>query len=108
MKIRRQRRHERGSATLVVFALLLIMAALALGNHRTLHQLHQELDLLERHQLKTAESARPRPTIGPVGLPLRRDPVLPEVMPDSPTSAASPEAEASPLAEPASDPQPKP
>ncbi len=48
----RGRAGERGSATLVVLALLFIMAALALGNNRTLHQLHQELDLVEQHQLR--------------------------------------------------------
>lgn len=58
----RTRSGERGSAVLVVLALLLIMAALALGNNRTLHQLHQELDLLEQHQLRkpgTTKQLRP-------------------------------------------------
>jgi hypothetical protein len=108
MKIGRRRRRERGSATLVVFALLLIMAALALGNQRTLHQLHQELDLIERHQLKNPESAKPQRTIGPVGLPLRGEPALAEAMPDFPRSPASPEAEVSPPAVPSPEAQPEP
>ncbi len=66
----RARAAERGSATLVVLALLFIMAALALGNNRTLHRLHQELDLVEQHQLhqtgvipqRRAIAATPTPT----------------------------------------------
>jgi len=62
----RFRTGERGSATLVVLALLFIMAALALGNNRTLHQLHQELDLLEQDQLRKPETAKPFRPISPV------------------------------------------
>jgi len=42
------------------------MAALALGNNRTLHQLHQELDLLEQDQLRKPETAKPFRPISPV------------------------------------------
>jgi hypothetical protein len=85
----RTRSGERGSAVLVVLALLLIMAALALGNNRTLHQLHQELDLLEQHQLRKPESVK------------RLQPTAPAV---EPSEAATSEAESPAPTDPAPEP----
>ena len=49
---RRGRATERGSATLVVFILLIIMVALIAANSVTLYHLRRELRLIERVQLK--------------------------------------------------------
>jgi hypothetical protein len=67
------------------------MAALALGNNRTLHQLHQELDLLEQHQLRDPDSVR-KPT------PMRSVPAV------EPSAAATSEAEAPSPVDPATEP----
>jgi hypothetical protein len=107
MNLRLQPRRERGSATLVVLALLFIMAALALENNRTLRQLRQELNLLEQRQLKSPEAAKNLRTIGPVGLPVRGEPMRPAEEP-VPTPPASPESDAPTPAEPAPETQPEP
>ena len=48
----RARGPERGSATLVVFILLIIVLAFIAANSVTLHHLSRELRLIEREQLK--------------------------------------------------------
>jgi len=85
----RRRSGERGSAALVVLALLFLMAMFALGNNRTLHQLHQELDLLEQHQLRNPESVKkPQPT-APAAAPVPSDPAAPGEGAPSPTEPAA-------------------
>jgi hypothetical protein len=91
----RFRAGERGSAVLVVLALLFLMAAMALGNNRTLHQLHQELDLLEQHQLRDPESLKKFRSIVPASAAQPSEPVTSEVESPSPTDPA-PEPETQP------------
>jgi hypothetical protein len=91
MNLRLRRSCEQGSATLVVLALLFIMAALALGNNRTLHHLHQELDLLEQRQLGKSPPGNPPLTIVPVAAPGLGASGDPQAGQTSPTRAASPE-----------------
>ncbi|MCL5099457.1 MAG: hypothetical protein M1608_18365 [Candidatus Omnitrophica bacterium] len=45
---------ERGSAVLVVFILLTVMASTALNNNRVLLNLKQEIDLVGRRQVEQA------------------------------------------------------
>jgi hypothetical protein len=91
----RFRAGERGSAVLVVLALLFIMAALALGNNRTLHQLHQELDLLEQHQLRPPESVRKPRLIVPASVSTSAEATPSEAESPSPVAPA-PEPESQP------------
>ena len=49
---RKSRTSERGSATIVMIALLAIMLILILANSRTLFGLQRELKLIERHQIE--------------------------------------------------------
>jgi hypothetical protein len=46
------RRKERGSALLVVFILLSLMVGMVMANLQTLRQLHLEMRLIEKRQLK--------------------------------------------------------
>ena len=50
---------ERGSAVIIVLALLAIMTVLTLGNAIVLRQLKQELRLIERRQEKRLELVAP-------------------------------------------------
>jgi len=73
----------------VVLALLFLMAMFALGNNRTLHQLHQELDLLEQHQLRSPESVnKPQPT-APAAAPGQPEAAAPGEGSPSPTDPAA-------------------
>ena len=60
----RSQESERGSATILILALLAIMAVLLSANQIVLHNLKRELRLVEHQQLKkfqpaTAKSAKP-------------------------------------------------
>ena len=73
----------------MVLALLFLMAMFALGNNRTLHQLHQELDLLEQHQLRSPESVnKPQPT-APAAAPGQPEAAAPGEGAPSPTDPAA-------------------
>jgi hypothetical protein len=78
MRIEPQPPRERGSATLVVMVLLFLMAALALGNNRTLRQLHQELNLIEQRQLRNLDPAHQPQAIGPIAIPAPTNPPAPQ------------------------------
>jgi len=52
---RKIKKQERGSAILVVLVLMGIMTTLVICNSVTLRQLRQELNLIERQQLKKFE-----------------------------------------------------
>ena len=56
------RRHQRGSATLIVFALLGCMAIFIMANAITLHRLDRELRLIEKQQLRHYPAATNAPT----------------------------------------------
>ncbi|MCL4177597.1 MAG: hypothetical protein KJ072_07595 [Verrucomicrobia bacterium] len=77
MRIEPQPPRERGSATLVVLVLLFLMAALALGNNRTLRQLHQELNLIEQRQLRNLDTAHKPQAIDPITIPAPTNPPAP-------------------------------
>jgi hypothetical protein len=47
-----RRRHERGSAVLVVFILVTLMVAITIANAKALHVLQQEIRLIEKRQLR--------------------------------------------------------
>ncbi len=57
------RKCERGSATVLVFVLVVILIAILAGNQLVLHNLKRELKLIEQKQLKQlkAQPARPAP-----------------------------------------------
>jgi hypothetical protein len=52
MKIRPFGSGEGGSVSLVILAILFLVAALVMGNSRPLFQLNRELRLIEKEQLK--------------------------------------------------------
>lgn len=78
MRIALQLPRERGSATLVVLVLLFLMAALALGNNRTLRQLHQELNLIEQRQLRNLDPAHQPRAIERITIPAPTNPPAPQ------------------------------
>jgi uncharacterized protein HemX len=67
----RRRQSERGSAVLIILALLVIMVALAVGNNLALGHLQRELQLTERRQQQrlkvtaTRDAGRTATTGGP-------------------------------------------
>lgn len=63
----RSQNSERGSATILVLALLAIMAVLLSANQLVLHNLKRELRLVEQQQLKKFQSpaAKPAPPARP-------------------------------------------
>jgi len=52
-------RSERGSATLVVVTLVAILAVMVVVNGNAIHQLRQELRLIDKQQQKKFQSAKP-------------------------------------------------
>ena len=57
----RARRHQQGSAVLVLLSLLTIMAIFAASNQMTLRRLHRELQLIETRQQKKYPLPLPHP-----------------------------------------------
>ena len=73
----------------MVLALLFLMAMFALGNNRTLHQFHQELDLLEQYQLRNPESVtKPQPA-APAPTPEQSEAAAPGEDAPSPSEPAA-------------------
>lgn len=61
-----QHRHQRGSATILVFALLAIMVLYMNSNQLTLRSLQRELRLVEAKQLKKFQApAKTAPALRP-------------------------------------------
>ena len=50
---------KRGSAMILVLALVVIMTALVIGNGVVLHQLHQQLRIVDQQQQRRFEPPRP-------------------------------------------------
>lgn len=63
----RPRRHESGSAVIVVVALLAIIMMYVASNLRTLDNLEREVRLVERQQIHRLQAAA-RPTPSPPGI----------------------------------------
>ena len=61
----RNRRHQAGSAVLVVFILLGLMVGFLLANARALHHMKQEIRLIEQRQLRKFTIPTNHPTNGP-------------------------------------------
>lgn len=60
------RRREGGSATILVLALLAIMAVFLTSNQRVLHSLKREVRLVEEKQLKKFQVPPAKPGVAPV------------------------------------------
>ncbi len=58
-----KRTRERGSATVLVFALVVILCAIMAGNQLVLHSLKRELKLIEQQQLKKFQPPKARPAV---------------------------------------------
>ena len=72
MKLKQQsavsgQRSESGSATILILALLALMAVLLSANQLVLHNLKRELRLVEQQQLKKFQppTAKPAPPVRP-------------------------------------------
>lgn len=70
MKLKRQsavssQRSARGSATILVLALVAIMMVFLTANQLVLHNLKRELRLVEQKQLKKFQPPPPRPAAPP-------------------------------------------
>lgn len=62
------RRRQTGSAVVVALTVLLIMSTLAVYNSQVLSALKQDLQQIERHQLKKYAPAPARPPAPPAAL----------------------------------------
>ena len=60
MKVHRTSQYDRGTATLMMLAMIGILSILCLNNSRTIRQAHDELRLLEKKQIKRIQRDLPQ------------------------------------------------
>lgn len=61
----RNSKREAGSATVLVFALVVILVAILAGNQSILNSTKRELKLIEQQQLKRLQAQHPNPAHRP-------------------------------------------